>query len=238
MNERMDMHALADGQLEGEAKAQAEARRGQDPALQAEYESISIVKQTLQSKVEPITSAETWQKCRGRIEELDKRKRVEGFVGRHAWSLCSVFLVAILGAAMLNRSGGDGLRTGDAARMLSGLAPVSRAGSPAPVDMKDWVRKTSGVKDIRLIGTARGSYQGHPVSLFQLQDSEGDMAVLSIRGVSEVQGVEPMLENRNFSVGKLNNTNCVTWHEGSSTLFLVADRPYEDLAKVAESLIE
>jgi len=237
MNDRMDMHALADGQLEGEAKAQAEARRGQDSSLQAEFESISIVKETLQTKAEPITCAKTWEKCRGRLEELDKRKRVEGFVGRHAWSLCSVFLVAILGAAMLNRSG-DGLRTGDAARMLSGLAPVSRAGSPAPVDMKDWVRKTSEVKDIRLIGTAHGSYQGHPVSLFQLQDSEGDLAVLSIRGVSEVQGVEPMLENRNFSVGKLNNTNCVTWREGSNTLFLVADRPYENLARVAETLIQ
>lgn len=237
MNERMDMHALADGQLDGEAKAKAEALRDADPSLRAEFESISILKQTVQTKVEPVTCAKTWDKCRGRLAEFEKRSRVESFVGRYAWGLCSVFLVAILGGAMLNRSG-DGLRTGDAARMLSGLAPVSRSGAPAPVDMTEWIRKTGTAKDIRLVGMARGMYQGHPISLYQLQDTEGNLAVLNIRGVTKVDGVEPMVENRTFSVGKLNNTNCVTWQEGDSTLFLVADRPYENLAKVAESLIE
>lgn len=238
MMERMDMHALADGQLEGAAKQAAEAARDADPALRAEFDSISILKQALQSKAEPITCAETWQKCRGRLEELEKRKRVEGFVGRYAWGLCSVFFVAILGAAMFNRSNGDGLRTGDAARMLSSLAPISRNGGTASVEMRDWIRKTNSSPEIRLVGVAQGSYNGHPVAVYQLQDADGDLAALEIRGVNKVEGVEPMLENNRFSVGKLNNTNCVTWVEGSSTLFLVAERPYEELARVAEALTD
>lgn len=237
MKERMEMHALADGQLDGDAKQLAEAARESDPSLRAEYDSIAILKETLQSKAPPVMCIKTWEKCRERIHELDKRKGVESFVTRYAWGLCSMFLVAILGAAMFNRSFGGELRTGDAARMLSGLGPVSRSGGPAPVQMNEWIRKTGGAREVQLRGAAHGTYRGHPVALYQLQDSEGNLAALEIGGVTQVEGVEPMLENSRFSVGKLNNMNCVTWQEGRSTLFLVADRSHEDLARVAESLI-
>lgn len=233
MNDRMNMHALADGHLNGEAKAQAEARLAGDPELRAEYESIVALKRALQ-KVEPVTCARTWDKCRSRLAELDKRTAIESTVGRFAWAFCSIFLCVIIGAAMFNRSLGNGVRTGDVARVLSGLTPSSNVSHPEAESMAQWIKLPS--QGIRLAGAQRTLMAGHPMTIYYLEDKGGRLALLEIQGVSKVEGIEPMIENPQYSIGKLNNMNALVWSDNGLTYFLVSDRPYEELASAAKTI--
>lgn len=230
----LEIHALADGQLDGSAKADAEAKLSQDSALKAEFEAIQSVKLALR-RVEPVTCAKTWAKCRERLAEIERRSVVEGFVGRYAWGLCTIFLAVIVGAGLFNRAfKADGIGTGEAARVLSGLTASAPQVNQA-VPMQSWI-KPRPEKKIRVLAQRLGQFDGHPVVRYDLEDPEGKLAILGIGGVSGVEGVEPMLENQEYSIGKLNGTNCVTWSDGDDTVFLVADRPYEKLADVATEL--
>jgi hypothetical protein len=56
--------------------------------------------------------------------------------------------------------------------------------------------------------------------------------------VNRVEGVEPMLEHRAYSAGRLNGTNCITWSDEADALFLVGERPYEELARLADQMRE
>jgi anti-sigma factor RsiW len=236
-NDRLDMHALADGELAGEALLAAQRKKDESRELRAEYESVIALKGALQ-KVEPQTSPQAWQKCRDRLGEFEKRSAVEGFVGRFSWALCTIFFALILGAGLFNRAfDAGGIRTGDAARMLSGLAPVSQPAESAPVEMSAWIRPPQG-SEIRVTGYAVGRQNGHPVRLLHFEDARGRFSVLAIRGVNRVEGVEPMLEHRAYSAGRLNGTNCITWSDEADALFLVGERPYEELARLADQMRE
>lgn len=235
MSDWMEMHALADGQLEGAAKAEAESKLS-DPANRAEFEAVQTLKGVLQSKCESVSSPTTWSKCRERLAELDKRKTVEGFVGRHAWGLSTLFFAIILGAGLFNRAfHGEGIGTGDAARALSGLSSLSHSTTTPSVDMKDWIVPPRG-DQLRLLRQSAGTFQGHPVAAAYFEDAKGPLAAFSIFGVSRIEGVEPMLDNPAYSVGKLNGVNCVTWSNGANTFFLVGERPFEELGSLADRL--
>ncbi len=234
MSDWIEMHALADGQIEPGARAEAETRRDGAPELKAEYDAVQAVKNAC-SKVEPVTCAKTWEKCRGRLDELQKRERVEGFVGRYAWGLCSLIFVVMLFGAVLNRMGGDRLGTGDVAKVLSGFSS-SRPGEGASVDLGASANKDRNA--LRVVATQRAFLNGYVGTVYQLQDQRGPLAFVKVQGVSEVEGVEPMLDAGSYSVGKINDTNCVTWQEGAEANFLIADRSYEDLSRAADQLRE
>ena len=235
MSDWMEMHALADGQLEGAAKAEAESKL-RDPANRAEFEAVQNLKGVLQSKCEPVANPSLWQKCRERLDELEKRQTVEGFVTRHAWGLSTLFCAIILGAGLFNRAfHTEGIGTGDAARVLSGLASSRTSGQAPSIEMKDWIVPPRG-NELRLLRQTTGMLQGHPVAAAYFEDAKGPLTAFSIFGVSRIEGVEPMLDNPYYSVGKLNGVNCVTWSSGPNALFVVGERPFEELGAVADRL--
>lgn len=234
MSDWMEMHALADGQLEGPAKAEAESMLN-DPAHRAEYEAVRNLKGALQSHCKPIPNSSAWQKCRERLNEFEKRQNVEGFVTKYAWGLSTLFLAVILAAGLFNRAFHvEGLGTGDAARVLSGLATTHSAPSSS-VDMSEWIVPPRG-DELRLLRQSAGVFQGHPVAAAYFEDAKGPITALSISGVSRIEGVEPLLDNPTYSVGKLNGVNCVTWSSGPNTLFIVGERSFEELGTIADRL--
>lgn len=234
MSDWIEMHALADGQLEGAAKAEAESKL-EDPAHRAEFEAVQNLKGTLQSHCKPIPNPSAWQKCRERLAEFDKRQTVEGFVTKYAWGLSTLFLAIILGAGLFNRAFHvEGLGTGDAARVLSGLAST-RSTPSTSVDMSEWIVPPRG-DELRLIRQAAGIFRGHPVAAAYFEDAKGPITAFSISGISRIEGVEPLLDNPFYSVGKLNGVNCVTWSDGPNTLFLVGERSFEELGGIADRL--
>src|SRR5438045_8964116 len=79
--------------------------------------------------------------CCKRLDEIDRTKRVEGFVGRYAWAICSIFICLIFGAAWLNRMGGGGLNASDVAKAASTLAPISAPRSQNSDAKRQWLQQ-------------------------------------------------------------------------------------------------
>lgn len=241
MSDFLEIHALADGQLEGEERAAAEARLRSCEKSQAEFRAVQSVRETLQTKCTEITCEDTWRKCQGRLREFDRSKRVESFVGRYAWGLCSVFLVAIVMAASVNRMGGPSLSTGDVARASSTLIPFGAPRSQAPDDQRRWLEGVmngpmpSQPESVQVIGGASGVINGHKMVRINLADSIGTMAFFMMEDVQRIADAEAV-SKRGFALCKVNGTNAVGWSEGPRSFLLMGERPIDDLEMVAAAI--
>ena len=132
MKDILQLHALADNQLDPNEAAQVQAALQKDPELMAEYHAVLSIKDCLQSKVSSVTCDETWRTCVGRLNEIDRTRRVEGFVGRYAWALCGVFFLFIVYGGISNRGkvGTASMETADLAHMMTNFgasAPTERS---------------------------------------------------------------------------------------------------------------
>src|SRR5688572_11364387 len=104
MSDWLEIHALADEQLSAEEKAQAQERLANSEKSQRELRAIQAIKEAAASRRDTVTCEQTWKRCQRRLDEMDKVHRIEGFVGKYAWALCSVLFIGIVGAGMLNRN--------------------------------------------------------------------------------------------------------------------------------------
>ncbi|HVL39964.1 MAG TPA: hypothetical protein VM328_11295 [Fimbriimonadaceae bacterium] len=240
MIDRLELHALADGELEGAERQRVSERIANCEESAAEFQAIMRLKQVVAEKCHAPSYEESWQECRGRLAEIDSTRRIESFVGRYAWALCSMFLVFILGAGILNRSAADGLRAGDVPAMMSSLSSV---GSAAPGEAREWIRKEGGVatslesvRTFQVIDRAVGLHEGHKVLAVRLRDDVGDFAVLVVPGARVVDGVAPVSGRSDLSSGTLGRASCVTWQEGPVALILTGDRRVDELCELADAL--
>ncbi len=237
MSEYLDLHALADGQLEGDAKRAAEERLKSCERSRAEYDSVCILKETLHHKCESITCEDTWKKCQGRLHEVRSARRVEHFVGKYAWGLCGAFLLAIVVGGSFNRGGSGSVRTGDVARVSASLSPLALPSSQAPEERKRWFQDVmsgpmaDAPESIQVISAATGLMNGHKVVRLNLVDTIGGMALFALhntRGIEDAQAADG-----GFSACQLNGTNGISWTEGPHSYLLIGDRPHDDLEVVA-----
>ena len=236
MSDLLRMHALADGQLDGDEKEIANRELAESKACRAEFESVRALRSALSQHCLGTECKEVWAKCRDRIAELDRKKSVESAIGRYAWGLCGTFLVFIVGAAILNRAGGPrDIRTGDVAKIIGGFGRLSTGDGPPVEDMQKWIRTTTvDVGKLRTLGFAEGNYEGRDAALLTLADAEGIVQVVIVRGAQQVVGAEPM--DGDYAYCVLNGVNCVTWTDADCSLFLVGMRTPEGLRGVAESI--
>ncbi len=240
MSDWLDIHALADGQLDGEERRRAEERCASDASSAAELRSVQTLKDTLRYKAEPQTCAKTWSRCRDRLAEMDRARRVESFVGKYAWGLTSLFLVAILGAALFNQSAGPReLRTGDVAKLVSGVAQIAPTREAMPEDMKAWIRNAPlrlEMNGFQVQMLDQGVWQGRHIARFRLVDRAGALALLVVRGVDSIDGVAPLAGRSGYFAGTMDSMSCVNWLDQGVSLSLVGPRSFEELAIVADSI--
>ena len=94
------LHALADDELSADDRRKVEADLAQDPEAAKVLSSILAVKQAIASHVKPVECEDEWQRCRKRLDEMDKARRTEAFVGRYAWVMCTGLFAFIVGAIL------------------------------------------------------------------------------------------------------------------------------------------
>lgn len=240
MSEYLDLHALADGQLEGDAKRAAEERLHTCERSRAEYETVCLLKDTLAQKCQPITCEETWKACQGRIHEVRNARGVEKFVGKYAWGLCGAFLLAIVVGGSINRGSSDGIRTGDVARVSASLSPLALPTSQAPEERKRWFQDVmSGpmgdtLNSVQVVSAATGIMNGHKVVRVNMVDTIGPMALFALHNIRGIEDAEK--GDGGFSACQVNGTNGVTWTEGPHSYLLIGDRPSDDLETVAHAV--
>lgn len=247
MSDWMNMHALADGALDPEAKAAAEAQASQNPALRNELETVQNLKTLLNKHSASAASqseiSQSWKQCVRRLDEIDKAKKVNAFVGRYAWVMSGLLFVVIASAAIMNRLGGsDPLQAGDIPRMMSGLTPISAPSKPNVEDMQRWMREATDNapfklpnESVRVAAYAQSVVNGRKVVQFNLVDGNGAMTLLIVAGTDAIEGCEPMART-DYEALRIDDTNAIAWHANNSALLLLGDRTFDQLVQFAENI--
>lgn len=238
-----DLHALADGELSSEEERLLRKQLAESPQAQAELQSIQALKHALRSKCLASDCGQEWLLCVGRLNEIDRSRRAERFVGRYAWALCGVFLVTILAGGLTNRNGrSDSVSMSDISRIATTLAP-SRTPPAQDAARERWLddllgqaRQSVDPNRVRILGYSDGQLDGRPVTFFSLLDGKGKFALLVMPGVVNLEGTRDLPQDQVFKLGHLQGLNCVVWTDGRNTLAVVAKRTHEDLIQVATGL--
>lgn len=244
MIDPLELHAYADGQLEATDRARVSRQLETDPASKAQLDSILSLKQFVSTNCQAVECKDEWKKCLGRLNELDKAKRTESFVGKYAWALCGVFFVAILmGGVMSRNNPNSGRESADLARLAASFSPAGAPVSKEPVAMRRWLDSLVGQaaasvspERLDIVSASTGELDGSRAAKLVLRDSGGDMALVMVNSNLNLDEL-PMGGEQPYHVGQLQGSNCIAWHDRENTLVLVGNRPYDELIPVANKLV-
>lgn len=237
-----EIHALADGELSASEAEIVRAKLADCPRSTAEFHTILAIKSTLQARSGAYTCEQTWAKSVHRLDSIDKTKRIEGFVGRYAWGLVGSFALVIAIGGYWTRMHRTGvISPSDVTRVSAGMIHIP--GMRTMANAKQWLSQKFGFgekstfEDGKLVVTNayEGSVNGLPAARLTLQDSEGTADLMIIRGAQAVDGVRPLMDNE-FSAGRVDGVNVVTWSRYGNALFLVSTRPVDEMVRLASNL--
>jgi hypothetical protein len=230
------MSALADGELQGEELAQADALQATQDG-QRELAWAREVKRVVRDKCGSRPPESAWEACRARLDQIDRAATTERFVGKYAWGLCAIFLVAILSAAAVNRmTGVRTLPSSNVASLFTGLQPM---GSQVPTEAAENVRQAVGLSpnrianlEARVAELATGAVGKHKAARLTLVDGRGPMVLFVVSDAAGVEGFARVKDG--FRAGRINGRDAVSWTESGYLLLLVGDREVESLLAVAQ----
>lgn len=228
-------HALADGEIDGQEKAEALRAVAENPHLAAEHEWALLFKTQLRSKLQPIKDDEVWESCRRRLDEIDRVSRTQVFVGKYAWALCAVFLAGILLAAGMDRMGSNRqLRSEHVAGLLNGLKQVK--GEPNRLwDELDRLTGSqhTGSTVAQIVGGAVGSVDGRKAVRLELNDGRGQLTLIGIASAASLEGLDS--DDAGYRCGSINDRSAVSWTSQGCLYILLAPRSTAELKQIAES---
>lgn len=240
MNEKtVIMSALADGELAGDELAAAQAMAAGDPSAANEREWASAMKGLLASLSAPEPPAGAWNACRARLEAIDRTRSTERFVGRYAWGLCAIFLVAILSAAAVNRmSGTRTLPSSNVAGLFTGLQPM---GSQHPGQAAENVRRAVGLApnriaqlDASVVDLAVGKVGQRRAAKLTLADKRGQFVMFVVSGAAAVEGLAKQVDG--YRVGEINGKPAVSWVDSGCLLIATGNRDLDGLIEIARTV--
>lgn len=233
MNDYSLIHAYVDDQLSTEERARVEKWIKEDPKAQSELDSIEAVKFTVSRQCEAVSCSETWSKCQGRLNELSRKSSVESFVGRWAWGLCSIFIVAIMSAAFMNRMNGPQIRSTDL--MSPSLAPLAAPQSHSATEQKRWLRGLSIPLEpevVKVDGAFEGRMNGQRVVRLDIRDNEGPLQ-LFVASCREFTDSEAQSTYGFIRVGEGYG---LTWSQAGMSYLLVGPRSPQGLQTIADGI--
>ncbi|HVT14042.1 MAG TPA: hypothetical protein VHE55_17395 [Fimbriimonadaceae bacterium] len=231
MIDRLDIHAFADRELSPEEMARLQHEIQASPDAARELEVIQSLKVCLAGKLEAPTDASLWRGCVGRLNEIDRARKAEQFVGKYAWAICGALFLAILGGGILNHYRGPSVGMGTIASEISSMTPMSSM----PLSQPEQLRGSRIVIDPRKV--IRAAYLDQPSGRtyrFRMNDAIGIVDVLLIPNVSGIDGVQEIGDG--MSVGRANGLNCVTWQDGGGVVIVAGEQDPQQLRDFARSL--
>ncbi|MBS1724371.1 MAG: hypothetical protein JSS66_15625 [Armatimonadetes bacterium] len=232
------VHALADGELAGKEKEEAQALVAESPEAQNELQWARLFKEQLREKVPPVGDEECWSACKSRLDALAKTRTVETFVGRYAWAFCLIFLVGIFSAATMGRMDRTRPLAGShVASLFNGLTPFNFSGDGeaiAAVKQRVGVQPVPTGQEVRVHKLELGFVDGRPAARMVIDDGHGEMNLIVVRGVASVEGFNQRYES--YSVGNFNDARAVCWPDSGCLFMLLGNREFPDLASAANQL--
>jgi hypothetical protein len=243
MIDPIELHAWADGEVLQEREAAVRQYLAETPEAKAELQHILIVKALLREKLPPVACEVQWKTCVGRLNEIDRTRRVERLVsGRFAWALSGALFVTIVMAGFLHRSpDSSNIDSVDVARMLGSFSPTSghKMASPEATREIDELLKEARISvdpnRLQLLFGQYAEWDGRSVRKWVFRDASGNIALFLLKDVLELDGTGQMRRDHSFRLLHVGKSNGIAWTNGSDTFLLVGDRPFEDLATAASS---
>lgn len=243
MSMHEDIHAYVDGQLSESEKRAFMAELAERPDLAEQVESVRNLKNFVRNSASEFRCESTWSECSKRIAEMEKVRRTENFVGRHAWAICASFACLIAVAGVLHKQNApQNVQNADFVKAMAGMGSQSAPASADRQEMNRWLDHLLGkareaVASDRLIvkDAAEGDVDGHRISRLHLVDSRGDLWLLAFEDAVHIEGLEAGA-NEGFSRGRLGDMNCVLWNSMGHTFILSGERTFGDLAVAAQKV--
>lgn len=238
-----ELHAYADGEATPEERLRVEEALRSSDRDAAELQGIHALKECVLTHATPIDNEEGWKSCVQRLDEIDKSKRIEGFVSRYAWGLCAVFFFIILGGGMITRNSRSTVRTGEVARYVSSMSGFPDLGRPEVSEVKRWlgqeapaVENTIQPERMQIMGRASAIIDNRRVVKLNLLDARGPLALVIVENAQAVEGVERMGGQGSYGQGSIDQLNCVTWSLNGCSLILIGDRSHDQLRDIASMI--
>lgn len=242
MNDYLDLHALADGEIDDAGRARISEKLRTNPTLNREYESICALKASVRNACGPVENQECWAAVRERLGEIDKVNRVQEFVGKYAWGICGAFLLFIVGGAMLNRNlAKNTLYTGDMPKLMSSLSPVPLLGN-SDIGQNDLGKMAEGaplqqsLHDLNVRAAHKGFFEGRRAMSFELADLKGALTLIVVSDTDEIRAADDTTADREYRTCQVNRQNCITWVDRGFAFLLFGDRSDAELRSAADSI--
>jgi hypothetical protein len=248
MNEFLDLHALADGELSVEQATGLKQRVQSDASLRREHEAILNLKDLVRDKSLKYESDECWKACVGRLNELDRSRKVNSFVSRYAWAFCGVLFAAIVGARFFVKDvRGDSVRAADIGRIFpiqgNPHAPVTPSQMQEYASLLNLAKQAVDPNALHLVCPPHQALMGD-ISITRLDLQDGHSGVLELYLVPaqvNFEDTQPLGSDPSVSAGVIagNGTslNCLVWSSDGRTLVLAGDRQEADLEQVRTELV-
>ena len=241
MIEKSELHALADNELSEQEAANLKERLDGNSRAQAEYLEIIAMKSALRATAHIPECESLWKACQGRLDEIDKTRRVEAFVGRYSWGICGVFFLAIAVGGILNRSMMRPVQPNEVAAYMAGLSPMSVPRNQAELNpaLKQIMGETFANRPATMTVTALGSNRqmGRRTEFVQLSDAFGSVAVVALLDVKEVGGLWDYEQDRNFKCARIDGANAMCWSRDDGVIcMLIGQRSYSELHAIIQAM--
>lgn len=242
MIDPIELHALADKELTPEREAALRRELAASPESQIELQAIVTVKQILNEKSVRLECRSEWKACVSRMNEMDRTRKVERFVsGKTAWGLAGGLFAFIVVAGLVGHGPDNAsIHSADLARIAASMGPSQDARQTAQNKQLDnllgQAKRSIDPDRLTILSTAFGEADGRPVTRITMRDASGDMALIVVPDVLQLDGLGEVQRDHSFRVSHIGRMNCVAWTDGRSTLILVADRGYEDLVTAASRI--
>jgi anti-sigma factor RsiW len=232
------MSSLADGMLSADERAVAERKLADDPAARIEFEWAVLLKRSVGTHCRHVDASEEWEAAKARLDEIDRVKRAERFVGKYSWALCGVFLVAIVSAAAFNRGVSRPLGSAHVAGLFSGLrvepaASESQAMESVRRNLGEVPRPVAKLPG-RVTHVACGYIDGRRAVRLSLEDGLGRMTFFSLQSTTSIDVLQQA--EGDYKLGLLGGVPAVAWSDNGYLLILAGDRGTEALIRAAESM--
>lgn len=239
MTEPTQLHAFADGELSTkEANDLREVLRS-DPRAAAQVDAILNLKDALAKNSLRHDDEEVWKGCLRRLDEIDKTRRVEGFVSRYAWALCGILFVFILSGRFAMRNvQGETSRIADVTRLFGArpATPQDQAQAKMYEQLLKGVSRGLDAHRVDVSPPQTGFVHDIPAARFLMRDVEGDMILTRVDGLLNLPETSPT-STPGIEAGVAGGANCLVWRLGGRTWVLTGSRPLESLHQVASELL-
>ncbi|MBX3095295.1 MAG: hypothetical protein KF812_00390 [Fimbriimonadaceae bacterium] len=237
---------LIDGDTDANEGAAIHQERQSNPDVEATYHWMLFVKQVVSTKCTPKENDPLLATCMERIAAIEKSKRTETFVTRHAWALTGALAVVIVGGTLAQRSfQGQGLGDTQVASIVGGAAPARNTQDLDSIRAADAFRQLnqslgsvhiSPAEELRAVSMEKGAFEGRAFARLVVRDSQGEQFyIVAIENASGKLNVAGKKQGR-YTIGQMNGLNTVSWCNGGVSLVVAGDSTPNRLVELADSI--